>query len=426
MTGRTAQPAGGLKTAPVPRRSDAAFTLDEAGLTATWNPAAAELFGRPASAAVGVPLDDLLGHTLLDAQAEELAAFLSGAGPTAGLRLELHRHPRTADLRPLELMLTRLELDAGVSFAVYIRELSGGDSSGHQLWLIERRFRALIEQIPAVVFTDEVEPPYMTLYVSPYIETLLGYTEAEWKADPTLWTRSIHPDDRDWVLAEDVRTNETGQPFSVEYRMLRRDGRLVWVREETVLVRDELGAPSVWQGVFFDISAQKQLERELAEHAFQDPLTGLPNRAVLNDWLKEATAARRPLALMFVDLDNFKTVNDLYGHIAADEIMVKIVQRIERSVRQVDLVARYGGDEFAIVLRDIDDPTVVEAVARRVVHAFRRPMRLHGKHVHVTLSIGVVYVEVPNVEPGQLLQQADAAMYTAKAHGRNRYELVAS
>lgn len=80
MTGRTAQPAGGLKTAPVPRRSDAAFTLDEAGLTATWNPAAAELFGRPASAAVGVPLDDLLGHTLLDAQAEELAAFLSEIG----------------------------------------------------------------------------------------------------------------------------------------------------------------------------------------------------------------------------------------------------------------------------------------------------------------------------------------------------------
>lgn len=431
MIGRAAQTASDARVvrsepASSPHLADASFVVAEDATVSVWDAGAERFFGMPASDALGQPLRAVLGDALSPELGVELAAFLSGAEPVAaGLRLELHSHPRTGEPRPLALALTRLTLPTGDCFAVYVRELRGGDNLAHQLWLIEQRFRALVEQIPAVVFTDDVAPPYETLYISPYIETLLGYSEDEWRADPTLWTRSIHRDDLERVLAEDDRTNDSGEPFSVEYRLLRRDGRVVWVREESVLVRDEHGQARVWQGVFFDISAQKQLEHQLTEHAFQDPLTGLPNRTVLYERLRRAALTGQPLALMFVDLDNFKAVNDAHGHVAGDEIMVKAVQRIENALRHADLVTRYGGDEFAVLLSDASDPALVEAVAHRLVQAFQRPFSLHGQEVSVTLSIGVVYAVCPAQEPGELLRRADAAMYVAKARGRNSYELVA-
>ena len=133
-----------------------------------------------------------------------------------------------------------------------------------QLSQAELRYRMLVEQLPAVVYIDAVDEVSTALYVSPRYEQLLGYTAEERMSDPELWLRSIHPEDKAWVQAESKRTNETGDPFMVEYRLIAKDGRVVWIRDEAVIVRDETGAPLYWQGVLLDITQRKRAEERLA------------------------------------------------------------------------------------------------------------------------------------------------------------------
>jgi PAS domain S-box-containing protein len=129
----------------------------------------------------------------------------------------------------------------------------------------EARFRTLVEQVPAVIYIDSDDEVSSAIYMSPQVEEMLGYTPDEWLEDPELWVKVLHPDDRERVLAEDARVDETGGPFSVEYRMIAKDGRAVWVRDEAVLVRDDEGTPLFWQGVFIDVTERKEAEERQAE-----------------------------------------------------------------------------------------------------------------------------------------------------------------
>ena len=406
--------------------SAASFVLDGDGVISAWSEAAATLLRATESEVVGVTLMELWRAVLRPEQARDLALFFApGAAHEGLLRLDVTLPNSDGLPMSADVILMRLPLPAPhcISAHVQVRDVSA--LRAEQQHEIDQRFKSLVEQIPAVLFTDSALGTHETLYIGPYVHTLIGYTADEWKADSFLWERLVHPDDRERVLAEDERTNETGDPFSVEYRLLHRAGHYIWLREESVLIRDEQGAPLYWQGVFLDIGAQKQLERELAERAFHDPLTGLPNRSVLTERLRTAVDDGRPLALMFVDLDNFKAVNDRYGHAVGDEIILKAVERIERCVRTDELVARYAGDEFAVLLRDVESQATLEAVARRMVAAFRRVFQVDGKKIQVTLSVGVAYAPECAQPPDELLRRADEAMYLAKARNRNRYEIVA-
>jgi PAS domain S-box-containing protein len=129
----------------------------------------------------------------------------------------------------------------------------------------EARFRTLVEQVPAVIYIDSNDEVSSAIYMSPQVEEMLGYTPDEWLDDPELWVKILHPDDRERVLAANARVDETGGPFSVEYRMLAKDGRAVWVRDEAVLVRDEDATSLFWQGVFIDITERKEAEERQAE-----------------------------------------------------------------------------------------------------------------------------------------------------------------
>jgi PAS domain S-box-containing protein len=128
----------------------------------------------------------------------------------------------------------------------------------------EARYRALVEQIPPVVYMDAIDEVSSALYISPQVETLLGYSPDEWRADPALWTKLLHPDDRERTLAENARTNATGEPFRAEYRLIARDGHVVWIRDEAVLLRDDAGQPRYRQGVMLDVTARKRAEEALA------------------------------------------------------------------------------------------------------------------------------------------------------------------
>jgi diguanylate cyclase (GGDEF)-like protein/PAS domain S-box-containing protein len=293
-----------------------------------------------------------------------------------------------------------------------------------RLQTAESKYRLLVEQTPVITYTDAFDEGSSTIYISPQVEDVLGYSPDAWIADPLLWKRLLHPDDRDRVLAEHRRTNETGDPFSVEYRLMASDGRAVWIRDDAAVVRDEAGRPQFWQGVMVDITDRKQAEEQVAFMAYHDTLTGLPNRRMFEEVLDLALArARRrghSVAVIYMDLDNFKLVNDSLGHAAGDELLRDLANRLRHAVREADVVARQGGDEFLVLLSDLDRSAgqqpadVAEGVSCRIQEALKQPFVLYGTEFYTSASIGTSLFPDTATDARTLLQQADSAMYRSK------------
>jgi diguanylate cyclase (GGDEF)-like protein/PAS domain S-box-containing protein len=265
------------------------------------------------------------------------------------------------------------------------------------------------------------------VYMSPQVERLLGYAPEEWLVDPGFFLKLLHPGDRERVLAENDRTNRSGEPFDMEYRLIARDGRTVWVRDEAVLVRDEGGRPLYWQGVMIDVTERKALEARLRHQALHDPLTNLPNRTLLMDRLEQALvrAERRgtKVAVLFMDLDNFKHVNDSMSHEAGDRLLVEVAERLREWLRAEDTIARLGGDEFVILLEDLEGEQAATAVAGQIAQALRPPIILDDQEIFVTTSIGIAFGTSREDRPEVLLREADVAMYRAKAGGKDHHEV---
>jgi diguanylate cyclase (GGDEF)-like protein/PAS domain S-box-containing protein len=294
------------------------------------------------------------------------------------------------------------------------------------------RFQALLEQIPAIVYVDVADETMATTYVSPQIHALLGITPQEYVDDPDLWTTHLHPDDRERALAAYRAGRGAGQPFTFEYRLIARDGRPVWFRDSAVVLHDRDGRPAFIEGVMLDITDQKQAEEQASFLAYHDKLTGLPNRAMFDELLDLAIArARRhemAVAVVLADLDDFKLVNDSLGHDHGDELLRQLAGRLCEATRETDLVARPGGDEFLLLLADIDrggQPgkpgssdgaiLVAEAIASRIHGALQHPFEVDGTEVYVQASIGIALFPHHATDAAELTRNADAAMYRSKA-----------
>lgn len=246
-------------------------------------------------------------------------------------------------------------------------------------------------------------------------QEILGKTDFEVFSEPH--ARAALEDER-WIIA-------TGQPIveKVE-RETYRDRPDAWVSTTKLPLRDDNGAIVGTYGISRDVTAQVAAEQALAHQALHDPVTGLSNRFALQDRLAQALVVleRQPggVALAFVDLDDFKSVNDRHGHDAGDEVLVAAGRRLSAAARRGDTVARYGGDEFVLLCplrrRDVD----VGTIGRRLVRSLRRPISLsEGDEVTVTCSVGVARSEDAGEDAERLLQCADRAMYEAKAAGGN-------
>jgi diguanylate cyclase (GGDEF)-like protein/PAS domain S-box-containing protein len=303
------------------------------------------------------------------------------------------------------------------------------------------KYRALVEQIPAIVYVDRADESMQTTYVSPQIEALLGVSADEYMSDPHLWYKRLHPADRERALEEYVRGRESGRPFTFEYRLVSSDGRIVWIRDSATIVADPQDPETFVHGVMLDVTDARRAEARAAFVSHHDPVTGLPNRSMFEEYLGLAIArARRAgggVAVMLIDVDDFRLVNDSLGHETGDVLISKLAARLREATRDTDLVARQGGDEF-LLLADLDRGTapgipnatdgatmVAESVAARVQEMLRAPFDVGGIEVYVSASIGIALFPNHASDAAVLLRAADTAMYRSKRTGPGGYSIYA-
>jgi diguanylate cyclase (GGDEF)-like protein/PAS domain S-box-containing protein len=458
----------------------------------------------------------------------------------------------------LEHVVNNLLDDPAVSGVVVTsRDVTERKEAERKLREAEQRYRTLVEQVPAVVYTQEIGSSDSATYMSPQIETLTGYSPEDCK-DPDLRWDMVHPEDREWLQAEEERTGAPGEVFATEYRVIHRDGRTKWVRNESVMIEDEMSGTRYWQGfmlditerktfeealerlshrhemvlksagegifgldldgnatfvnpaaarmtgweaeelverpqhevlhhtktdgspypreecpihavledgitysrdnevfwkkdgtsfpveyvstpirqegevvgavvTFKDITERKVLEQQLHHQAFYDPLTGLPNRALFMERLQHAStrANRRDsrVTVLFVDLDDFKVINDSLGHIAGDQLLKAVAERVKACLRPEDTAARLGGDEFTILVEDVASVGEGVQIAERIAEVLQPPFTLDEQQVFTTASIGIVLSGPTHERAENLLRHADLAMYRAKHKGKARYEI---
>ncbi len=243
------------------------------------------------------------------------------------------------------------------------------------------------------------------------------------------WFGRVHEDDLIRLKSSLASLREGASPvFEAVYRIRHREGRWLWVLSRSLPARDPDGVPRKLVGTHTDITSSKRAEEQLARRAFYDPLTDLPNRALFLDRLSHAMrrARRRPsylFAVLFLDLDHFKVINDSLGHMAGDQLLVLIARRLEATLRPGDTVARLGGDEFTILLDDLHSSEDATRVADRMQNALLSPFDVRGKEIFSTASIGIALSSTGYEQPEDILRDADAAMYRAKGTGRARHAL---
>lgn len=234
----------------------------------------------------------------------------------------------------------------------------------------------------------------------------------------------LYPADREHVATIHQHSLQTLEPYEMEERIVWPDGQVRTLASWGEVVTDDEGTPTRMVGICWDISARREIEAQLVQQALHDHLTGLPNRALLIDRLTQAVAAlqRDPgtLAILFVDVDRFKVINDSLGHEAGDEVLVALSRRLVAAARPEDTVARFGGDEFVVMCPSVDGPEEALDIASRLQEAAAHPMAVHGSDVVMSISTGVHTATSASARPSALLRDADAAMYRAKRDGRAR------
>ena len=241
----------------------------------------------------------------------------------------------------------------------------------------------------------------------------------------------IHPDDAGLVHSS-LQSYLAGaaSTYECEFRIRARNGQWKWVLSRgTIVSRDAKGKPLIMTGTMSDITERKESEATVWRHANLDPLTGIPNRRLFRERFEmEVHRSRRyghQLAILYIDLDRFKEVNDFYGHDAGDLLLVTAVQRMQGCVRQTDTIARLGGDEFAIMMTELDNAEHVDFVCQNLLAGLAAPFQVKKDHAYVTASIGVALYPIDAAEPEDLLRRADQAMFAAKRSGKNQFVLQA-
>jgi diguanylate cyclase (GGDEF)-like protein/PAS domain S-box-containing protein len=287
----------------------------------------------------------------------------------------------------------------------------------------EARFRAMFTEAAIGIGIGDLDGRIVE--ANPALLRMLRYSAAEFKKLNV--NAMMHPDDAAsvWQAYSELVRGERDH-FRAEKRFYRSDGGEIWTHLTVSLVRDEDGAPSYQVALLEDVTERRKLQARLEYQAYHDPLTGLPNRALVSDRLSRvfaAPAAARRIGLCYLDLDGFKAVNDSLGHDVGDQLLIAVASRLALFSGPRQTVARMGGDEFVIIVEDSRNEDEVIALANDVLSALAEPIQVGGQELTVTASIGIVERPVAATSQADLVQAADITLYWAKSDGKSRYAM---
>ncbi|MEW6068881.1 MAG: EAL domain-containing protein [Nitrospirota bacterium] len=334
---------------------------------------------------------------------------------------EGRRIPILKTVVPIELHNKEVLLEAFID----ITERKQAEES---LVSAKARLQHLLISSPAVIYSCKSDFNMIFTFVSDNIKNLLGYEPKEFIKASNFWINNIHIDNLDQITAGMKRLLSRGHHIH-EYRFRHKDGAYLWLRDEMRLIYDDEGNPIEIVGYWLDITERKQAEEQLSHRAFYDPLTDLPNRALFIDRLQVLIEQKKRYsqylyAVLFIDIDRFKIINDSLGHLVGDQLLILAAQRLKKSVRAVDTVSRLGGDEFAILLKDLKEKTDIYVVINRIQNEMNLPFNLSGREIFSTISIGIAIADtIQYSNPEEILRDADTAMYYAKDRGKACYVL---
>ena len=290
----------------------------------------------------------------------------------------------------------------------------------HERSRAELRFRSLVGATNAIVWTTSRNVQVFTPL--PEWGSYTGFSSEQMKGMG--WLDAIHPDDGDVIDEFVMRMRKENQPLQTEVRLRRADGEFREMALHAVPILDDTGAVKEWAGSYTDITERNQSEQRLLHQATHDALTGLPNRMFLNEHLQELLDFATPsesIAVMLIDLDRFKHINDSMGHDSGDELLCLIAKRLQNALPTGDLIARLGGDEFVVVAHAPDGKASAQTLAQMLIRALASPVDVEGSLMYSAASIGVCLYPEHGQRKDVLLQNADIAMYKAKAEGGNRF-----
>ena len=383
------------------------------------------LFGYIAEEVRGLSVDDILAPANLQTEAATITQQAAGG---ARVSMETVRRRKDGSVVDVSILGTPIVVN-GQQVAVYgsYRDITQRKKVELALRESEERYALAARGSNDGLWDWDFRTG--RIYYSPRWKVMLGLQENDVASDPESWFSRVHPEDLDRVKAEiAAHLDGGGAHLESEHRMRLADGVYRWMLVRGIVLRDELGAAYRMAGSQTDISERKLYERQLQHDALHDALTGLPNRTLFVDRLEHALARarRRPdeiFAVLFLDLDRFKVVNDSLGHLLGDRLLVEFARRMERCVRPGDTVSRLGGDEFTILLEDLRDTDEASQVADRIHAELAHPFNIGGQDVYTSASIGIALGDSEYARAEQLLRDADTAMYRAKSGGKARHEV---
>jgi len=401
---------------------DGIITIDAGGVVQSFNPASERIFGYGCRDVLGRDINLLMPEFSKEFDACFSGGQLTGRYQRAGAIREISGRRKDGSARTIELTISEFYFDEQRLFTVILRDITKRKRSEEALRESEERHRTLAENTYDLISEIDCDERY--LYLSPNYRDVLGFAPGELIGRKV--ADQVYHEDCPAVKASFRRVFEHRTIEQVIFRFIHKSGELRWFESTGKTYRTATGESRV---VFVsrDITERQRYEETIRHQAFHDALTGLPNRMLFKDRLAlEIARAKRNkqmLAVLFLDLDRFKLVNDTLGHDMGDQMLKIIARRLVGYVREDDTVARLGGDEFTVLLPEILQAENAVKVARKILRAIREPVHIGVHELYISTSIGIALYPNDGEDAESLLKNADTAMYRAKENGKNNYQL---
>ena len=396
---------------------DAVFSLDKYGYFQTANTTCADVTGYPLTEVIGRHFTDFIATP----ERERINGYFQHVLAGGITRYEVTITDREAQRRTLDMIKLPMMVNGCVEGVYGIaQDVTEKRQQQTQLRTLERSVEASVN---GILIADASHPDLPIVYANQAFSVMTGYAQHEVLGKNC---RFLQGPDSDAAMIEALRRGiQAQQETHVTLCNYRKDGTPFWNDLYVAPVRDGDGHVTHFVGVQHDVSKHKAYEAQLAYHATHDDLTCLPNRMMFEETLRKQFAAvqgsAERISVLFVDLDDFKPINDTLGHAVGDSVLVEVAKRLRAGLRQEDTVARLGGDEFVLLITNSGDAGQVIEVVERLLPALAKPYCIGGHELYLTASVGIAMSQPDTPLPQTLIQQADMAMYKAKQHGRNAY-----